>query len=102
MVEISLHGRLIIEPYGQASFPVVRLFRRNKDGVVEMGMIYSALQGRKDPFFAIFATRPGSPILTFHRACTIDQRAFPIAEKFYKKHGITYWAPSTAPSPKSS
>ncbi len=91
MVNKASNGRLIIEPYGAGVlFPVFDSFDAIRDGVVEMGMIYSAYWAGKDPFFAIFATRPVSPILTFHEGMYLDQRAFPIAEKVYKKHGITY------------
>lgn len=91
MVNKASGGRLIIEPYGAGVlFPVFDSFDSIKDGIVEMGMVFSAYWTGKDPFFGIFATRPGSPLLTYHEGMYLDLRAFPLAEKAYKKHGITY------------
>ncbi len=91
MINKASGGRLVVEPYGAGVlFPVFDSFDAIKDGVVEMGLIFSAYWTGKDPLFGIFATRPGSPLLTFQEGMYLDQRAFPIIEKAYGKHGITY------------
>lgn len=91
MVNKASDGRLVIEPYGAGVlFPVFDTFDAVKDGIVEAALCYSAYWPGKDPYFGLFATRPGSPLLTYHEGMYLDQRAFPLTEKAYGKHGIKY------------
>src|SRR5699024_1173703 len=56
-------GRLIIEPYGANNlFPTDETFDSIKNGVVEMGAVYSGLWTGKDPVFGLAGGIAGDPI----------------------------------------
>lgn len=84
-------GRLIIEPYGADNlFPTTDTFDAVKDGVVEMGAIFTGFWTGKDPVFALGAgSIPGDPIKDFAGHYYRSNKLEPIVSKAYEKHGIT-------------
>ncbi len=88
-VKAASQGRLIIEPYGAGVlFPVFNTFDSVKNGLVEMGMCSTGYWVGRDPAFGIFATRPGCPIRIYDEIMYLDQKAFPLMENLYAKHGV--------------
>lgn len=88
-IKIASQGRLIIEPFGAGVlFPVFNTFDSVKNGLVEMGMVSTGYWVGRDPAFGIFATRPGCPIRNYDEVMYLDQKAYPLMEALYAKHGI--------------
>lgn len=84
------NGRLIIEPYGADTlFPTNDSFDMVKNGVVEMGAIYTGFWTGKDPVFALGGgTIPGDPITGFDEHFYRSDQLEPIMNKAYEKFGI--------------
>ena len=84
------NGRLIIEPYGaDILFPTNDSFDMVKNGVVEMGAIYTGFWTGKDPVFALGGgTIPGDPITGFDEHFYRSDQLEPIMNKAYEKFGI--------------
>ncbi len=88
-VKTASNGRLIIEPFGAGVlFPVFNTFESVKNGMVEMGMCSTGYWVGRDTAFGVFATRPGCPIRDYDEIMYLDNQAYPIMEKLYKKHGV--------------
>lgn len=89
-VEEITDGRLIIEPYGADTlFPTNDSFDMVKNGVVEMGAIYTGFWTGKDPVFALGGgTIPGDPITGFDEHFYRSDQLEPIMDKAYEKFGI--------------
>src|SRR5699024_4832780 len=84
------NGRLIIEPYGADTlFPTNDSFDMVKNGVVEMGAVYTGFWTGKDPVFALGGgTIPGDPITGFDEHFYRSNQLEPIMNKAYEKFGI--------------
>lgn len=89
-VEEASSGRLIIEPYGADNlFPTTDTFDSVKNGVVEMGSIYTGFWTGKDPVFALGGgTMPGDPIQGFEEHYYRTEKLEPLISAVYEKHGI--------------
>lgn len=88
-VEEASNGRLIIEPYGADDlFPTDESFDAVKDGVVEMGAIFSGFWTGKDPVFGLAGGIPGDPIQDFSEHFYRSEKLEPILDKAYEEHGI--------------
>ncbi|HLR38368.1 MAG TPA: TRAP transporter substrate-binding protein DctP, partial [Chitinophagaceae bacterium] len=82
-------GRLIIEPYGANNlFPTDETFDSIKNGVVEMGAVYSGLWTGKDPVFGLAGGIAGDPIEGFSEHFYRSEELEPILSEAYEKHGI--------------
>ena len=65
-VEESSGGRLKIEPFGAGVlFPVPSSLDAVRDGIVQMGMVWSGYWAGINPVFALAGGRPGDPINNF-------------------------------------
>ncbi|GAA0324373.1 TRAP transporter substrate-binding protein [Oceanobacillus oncorhynchi subsp. oncorhynchi] len=83
-------GQLIIEPYGSdILFPTTDSFDMVKNGVVEMGALYTGFWSGKDPVFTLGGgTIPGDPIRGFEEHFYRTERLEPIINEAYEQHGI--------------
>lgn len=91
MVKKASNGRLIIEPYGAGVlFPVFDSFDSVKNGVVQMGMVWSGYWASKDPTFALIGSRPGDPLTNFSEEMYLEEKVMSIKQRLYKKYGVTY------------
>ncbi|MCD8351879.1 MAG: TRAP transporter substrate-binding protein DctP [Planctomycetaceae bacterium] len=91
MVEKASNGRLIIEPYGAGVlFPNSESFDAIRDGMVQMGMLYSGFWGSKHQLFTLHANRPGGPLKTFEENFYRTEKVQPLMEKLYERFGVKF------------
>lgn len=91
VIKKASNGRLIIEPYGAGVlFPVYDSFDSVKNGVVQVGLVWSGYWSSKDPTFAVLGNRPGCPITQFSEEMYLEEKLMPVKEKIYAKYGVTY------------
>lgn len=91
MVEKASNGRLVIEPYGAGVlFPNSEAFDAVRDGMVQMGMLYSGFWGSKHQLFTLHANRPGGPLKTFEENFYRTEKVAPLMEKLYARFGVTF------------
>jgi TRAP-type mannitol/chloroaromatic compound transport system substrate-binding protein len=90
-VKKASNGRLEIQLYGGGVlFPIFDTFDSVRNGIVEMAMCSSAYWTGKDPQFGVLTRQPGSPIHDMVEGFYLEEKAYPIYEKLYKKFDITY------------
>jgi len=53
-----------------------------------MGMVSTGYWVGRDPAFGLFATRPGCPIRRYDDIMYLDQKALPLMQSLYAKHGV--------------
>lgn len=83
-------GNFVITPFpAGVLFPVFETFDNLANGVVNVGMVYSAYWPGKDPLFN-FTTQPGSPLSTYAEGAYFVEKLEPWFEKLYAKHRLTY------------
>lgn len=89
-VEEITGGRLIIEPFGADTlFPTNDSFDMIKNGVVEIGAVYTGFWTGKDPVFALGGgTIPGDPISGYEEHFYRTDELEPIMNEAYEKFGI--------------
>jgi len=91
VVNQASNGRLVIEPYGAGVlFPVYDSFDSVKNGIVQVGLVWSGYWASKDPTFAVLGNRPGCPITQFSEEMYLEEKLMPVKEKIYAKYGVTY------------
>jgi TRAP-type mannitol/chloroaromatic compound transport system substrate-binding protein len=89
-VETLSNGEITITPYpAGVLFPVFETFDNLANGMVNVGMVYSAYWPGKDPLFK-FTTQPGSPLSTYAEGAYLVEKLEPWFEKLYAKHRMTY------------
>lgn len=89
-VETLSGGEISITPYpAGVLFPVFETFDSLANGIVNVGMVYSAYWPGKDPLFN-FTTQPGSPLSTYAEGAYLMEKVEPWFEKLYAKHRMTY------------
>ncbi len=89
-VETLSNGEISITPYpAGVLFPVFETFENLANGIVNVGMVYSAYWPGKDPLFK-FTTQPGSPLSTYAEGAYLVEKLEPWFEKLYAKHRMTY------------
>lgn len=83
-------GRLIIEPFGADTlFPTNDSFDMIKNGVVEIGAVYTGFWTGKDPVFALGGgTIPGDPISGYEEHFYRTDELEPVMNEAYEKFGI--------------
>jgi TRAP-type mannitol/chloroaromatic compound transport system substrate-binding protein len=88
-VDESSDGRLKIEPYGAGVlFPVSSSLDAVRDGLVQMGMVWSGYWAGKNPVFALAGSRPGDPIKTFSESFYRADKLKEVVDKSYAKFGV--------------
>jgi TRAP-type mannitol/chloroaromatic compound transport system substrate-binding protein len=89
-VEELTDGQLIIEPYGSdILFPNSDSFDMVKNGVVEMGALYTGFWTGKDPVFTLGGgTIPADPITGFEEHFYRSEGLEPIVTEAYEHYGI--------------
>lgn len=91
VIKKASNGRLVIEPYGAGVlFPVYDTFDSVKNGIVQIGLVWSGYWSSKDPTFAVLGNRPGCPITQFSEEMYLEEKLMPVKEKIYAKYGVTY------------
>lgn len=89
MMKKASNGRLLIEPYGAGVlFPVTESFDAVRDGVVQMGMVWSGYWAGKDPVFALAGSRCGDPIVEYSENFYRSDYLAPLLSKVYEKFGV--------------
>ncbi len=88
-VNESSGGRLQIEPYGAGVlFPVPSSLDAVRDGMVQMGMVWSGYWAGVNPVFALAGSRPGDPIKTFSENFYRAEKLKDVVAKSYEKVGV--------------
>lgn len=88
-VNESSDGRLQIEPYGAGVlFPVSSSLDAVRDGMVQMGMVWSGYWAGKNPVFALAGSRPGDPIQTYSENFYRAEKLKDVLSKSYAKFGV--------------
>lgn len=88
-VDEASDGRLQIEPYGAGVlFPVSNSLDAVRDGIVQMGMVWSGYWAGKDAVFALAGSRPGDPIKTFSENFYRAEKLKDVLAKAYEKFGV--------------
>lgn len=82
-------GRMKIQPFGGGVLhPVSDSLDAIRDGVVQMGMIWSGYWAGRDPVFALAGSRPGDPIASFSENFYRAERLHDIVAAAYDKQGV--------------
>lgn len=88
-VNDSSGGRLQIEPYGAGVlFPVSSSLDAVRDGMVQMGMVWSGYWAGKNPVFALAGSRPGDPVQTYSESFYMAEKLKDVVGKSYAKFGV--------------
>lgn len=83
-------GRMKIQAFGGGVLhPVTESLDAVRDGVVQMGMIWSGYWAGKNPVFALAGSRPGDPIMSFSENFYRAEKLAPIVAAAYEKEGVT-------------
>lgn len=86
----SSGGRMVIEPYGAGVlFPVSSSLDAVRDGMVQMGMVWSGYWAGKNPVFALAGSRPGDPIQTYSENFYRAEKLHGVLKDVYAKFGVT-------------
>ena len=82
-------GRMKIQAFGGGVLhPVADSLDAIRDGVVQMGMIWSGYWAGRDPVFALAGSRPGDPIASFSENFYRAERLHDIVAAAYDKQGV--------------
>lgn len=83
-------GRMKIQAFGGGVLhPVPDSLDAVRDGVVQMGMIWSGYWAGKNPVFALAGGRPGDPISSFGESFYRAEKLHDIVAAAYEKEGVT-------------
>lgn len=83
-------GRMKIQAFGGGVLhPVPDSLDAVRNGVVQMGMIWSGYWAGKNPVFALAGGRPGDPITSFGESFYRAEKLHDIVAAAYEKEGVT-------------
>src|SRR5690606_20073094 len=82
-------GRMQIQAFGGGVLhPVSDSLDAVRDGIVQMGMIWSGYWAGKNPVFALAGSRPGDPISDFSENFYRAERLHEVVAAAYEKEGV--------------
>ncbi|WP_269499810.1 TRAP transporter substrate-binding protein DctP [Castellaniella sp. S9] len=88
-VSAASGGRMNIQVFGGGVLhPVSESLDAVRNGVVQMGMIWSGYWAGKNPVFALAGSRPGDPINSFSENFYRAEKLEPIVAAAYEKEGV--------------
>lgn len=88
-VSESSAGRMQIQAFGGGVLhPVSDSLDAVRDGIVQMGMVWSGYWSGKNPVFALAGSRPGDPINTFSENFYRAERLHDVVAAAYDKQGV--------------
>lgn len=88
-VEDASGGRMKIQAFGGGVLhPVADSLDAIRDGIVQMGMIWSGYWAARDPVFALAGSRPGDPISSFSENFYRAEQLHDVVAAAYDKQGV--------------
>ena len=81
-------GRLEIQAFGGVLHPISDSLDAIRNGIIEMGMIWSGFWAGVNPVFALAGSRPGDPITSFSENFYRAERLHAVVAAAYEAEGV--------------